>query len=209
MPARSLWAVRVPSPIRRSISVAGGAVFDVSAVAGGFTLGAAQTLSGSGSVNGAVAINGTIAPGTSGGTIGTLTLSNAPVLNGVTLIKINRNNGTPLNDQIVLPSSGITYGGTLTVNNIGAPLTAGDSFQIFSATNYNGAFATLNLPSLGTGLAWNTSTLTNGVLSVVLGAVAPQFSQVSLAGTNLVVSGAGGAANYNYSVLATTTSSRR
>ena len=47
----------------RNISVAGGAVFDVSAVSGGFTLGASQTLSGSGAVNGAVAINGTIAPG--------------------------------------------------------------------------------------------------------------------------------------------------
>jgi hypothetical protein len=88
-------------------------------------------------------------------------------LNGVTLIKINRNNGTPLNDQINLPSSAITYGGTLTVNNIGAPLTAGDSFQIFSATNYPGNFAALNFPSLGTGLAWNTNALTNGVLSVI------------------------------------------
>jgi hypothetical protein len=49
---------------------------DVSAVAGGFTLGAAQTLSGSGSVNGTVINNGTIAPGTAG-TTGTLTFSNA------------------------------------------------------------------------------------------------------------------------------------
>ncbi len=157
----------------RNISVASGAVFDVSAVAGGFTLGAAQTLSGSGSVNGAVAINGTIAPGNSV-TIGTLTLSNAPTLNGVTLIKINRNNGAPLNDQIVLSSSGITYGGTLTVNNIGASLTAGDNFQIFSAANYNGTFAALNLPSLGAGLAWNTNALTNGILSVIA-TVGPQF----------------------------------
>ncbi|MGA2853212.1 MAG: LamG-like jellyroll fold domain-containing protein, partial [Verrucomicrobiota bacterium] len=106
----------------RSISVAGGAVFDVSAVTGGFALGAAQTLSGSGSVNGAVAINGTIAPGISGGAAGTLTMSNSPVLNGVTLMKVNRNNGVPLNDQIFLSSSGITYGGTLTLNNVGAPL---------------------------------------------------------------------------------------
>ena len=87
----------------RNIAVAGGAGFDVSAVPGGFVLGAAQTLSGSGVVNGAVAVNGTIEPGTVG-TIGTLTLSNAPNLNGVTLMKINRNNGTPLNDQINLPS---------------------------------------------------------------------------------------------------------
>jgi hypothetical protein len=37
-----------------------------------------------------------------------------------------------------------------------------------------------------------------------LGAVAPQFSQVSLAGTNLLMSGSGGAAGYFYSVLAAT-----
>jgi fibronectin-binding autotransporter adhesin len=158
----------------RNISVASGAVLDVSAVTGGFALGAAQTLSGSGSVNGVVTNNGTIAPGASG-TTGTLTLSNSPVLNGVTLIKVNRNNGAPLNDQINLPSSAITYGGTLTVSNIGASLTAGDSFQIFFAANYNGTFATLNLPSLGTGLAWNTNALTNGVLSVIA-TVGPQFS---------------------------------
>jgi autotransporter-associated beta strand protein len=157
----------------RSISLVGGAVFDVSAVTGGCALGAVQTLSGSGFVSGAVAINGTIAPGASG-TTGTLTLSNSPVLNGVTLIKVNRNNGAPLNDQVNLPSSAITYGGTLTVSNIGAPLTAGDSFQIFSAANYNGTFTTLNLPSLGTGLAWNTNALTNEMLSVIA-TVGPQF----------------------------------
>jgi autotransporter-associated beta strand protein len=157
-----------------SIPLAGGAVFDVSAVTGGFALGAAQILSGSGSVNGAIAINGTIAPGTSGGAAGILTMGNSPVLNGVTLIKINRHNGAPLNDQIVLPSSGITYGGRLTVNNVGAPLTAGDNFQIFSAANYNGTFTTLNLPSLGTGLAWNTNALTKGALSVIA-TVEPEF----------------------------------
>jgi autotransporter-associated beta strand protein len=161
----------------RNISVASGAVFDVSAVIGGFALGAAQTLSGSGSVNGVVTNNGTIAPGASG-TIGTLTLSNSPVLNGVTLMDINRNNGTPLNDQINLPTSAITYGGTLTVTNIGAALTAGDPFQLFSATSCNGTFATLNLPALGTGLAWNTNVLTNGILSVIA-TVGPQFGGIN------------------------------
>jgi hypothetical protein len=183
----------------RNISVAGGAVFDVSAVSGGFTLGASQTLSGSGSVNGAVAINGTIAPGS----YGTLTLSNSPTLNGVTLIKINRNNGAPLNDQINLPSSGITYGGTLTVNNLGAPLTAGDSFQIFSAASYSGNFATLNLPSLGTGLAWNTNALTNGTLSVIA-TVGPQFSTMNQTSDgNFQFSGAG-AAGVTYELDAAT-----
>jgi autotransporter-associated beta strand protein len=186
----------------RNISVAGGAVFDVSAVAGSFTLGAAQTLSGNGSVNGAVAINGTISPGNSGAT-GTLTLSNAPTLNGVTLIEINRNNGALLNDQIVLPSSGITYGGTLTVNNIGALLTAGDSFQIFSATSYSGVFAKLNLPALGAGLAWNTNGLTNGMLSVIA-TVGPQFSGLNQTSDGNFHFAGAGAAGVTYELDAAT-----
>ncbi len=186
----------------RNSSVAGGALFDVSAVAGGFTLGAAQTLSGSGSVNGAVAINGMIAPGNSG-IIGTLTLSNPPMLKGVTLIKINRNNGTPLNDQINLPSSAITYGGTLTVNNVGAPLTAGDNFQIFSAANYNGTFTTLNLPSLGTGLAWNTNALTNGFLSVIA-TVGPQFNGLNQTSDGNFHFAGAGAAGVTYELDAAT-----
>ena len=186
----------------RSISVAGGAVFDVSAVIGGFALGAAQTLSGNGSVNGAIIINGTISPGNSGAT-GMLTLSNAPVLNGVTLIKINRNNGAPQNDQIVLPSSGITYGGTLTVNNIGASLTAGDSFQIFSASNCHGAFTTLNLPSLGAGLAWNTNALTNGFLSVIA-TVGPQFGGLNQTGDGNFHFAGAGAAGVTYELDAAT-----
>jgi autotransporter-associated beta strand protein len=176
----------------RNIYLAGGATLDVSAVAGGFTVGAAQMLSGSGFVNGAATVNGAIVPGASGA-IGVLTLRNPPVLNGVTLMDINRNNGAPLNDQINLPSGAITYGGTLTVNNLGASLTAGDSFQLFSATGYNGDFATLNLPSLGTGLAWNTNALTNGMLSVVA-TVSPQFvSSGQMSDGNFQFSGTGAA----------------
>ena len=186
----------------RNISVAGGAVLNVSAVTGGFALGATQTLSGSGAVNGVVTNNGTIAPGAAG-TTGTLTFSNPPVLNGVTIIKINRNNGAPLNDHISLPSGAITYGGTLTVNNIGAPPTAGDNFQIFSAGSYNGNFTALNLPTLGTGLAWNTNTLTNGVLSVVT-TVGPQFAALAqTADGNFQFNGTG-AAGVTYELDAAT-----
>ena len=44
-----------------------GAVLDVSAISGGFTVGAGQTLKGIGTVSGAVTINGTHAPGNSAG----------------------------------------------------------------------------------------------------------------------------------------------
>ena len=81
--------------------MAAGASLDVSAVTGGFTLAATQTLYGNGAVNGMVTGNGTIQPGFPLGTVGALTFSNPPVLNGVTLMNLNRNNGTPLCGQII------------------------------------------------------------------------------------------------------------
>jgi hypothetical protein len=91
----------------------------------------------------------------------------------------------------------------LTVNNAGAPLTAGDSFQIFSAVSYHGAFATLNLSTLGSGLAWNTNALTNGVLSVVT-TVGPQFASLAqMADGNFQFNGTG-AAGVTYELDAAT-----
>jgi hypothetical protein len=126
-------------------------------------------------------------PGTSA--IGTLTLNNSPALNGVTLMKINRNSGAFLNDQIKLPSSAITYGGALAVTNIGAPLQAGDTFQIFSATSYAGSFAVTNLPPLANGLAWNNKLAVNGTVAVVSSvSTLPANLAWSLSGNNLVLS---------------------
>jgi autotransporter-associated beta strand protein len=52
-----------------TIEVRAGATFDVSLAAGGFILGADQTLKGDGTVVGAVAIEGTLAPGANAGTL--------------------------------------------------------------------------------------------------------------------------------------------
>src|SRR6185369_7373892 len=51
------------------------------------------------------------------------------------------------------------YGGTLTLVASGDPLASGDSFNLFDAATYSGAFATLTLPALGAGLAWDSSQL--------------------------------------------------
>ena len=185
----------------RSLIIAGGALFDASA-AGSYTLGTAKTLSGSGTLNGTITIQGTITPGVAG-TFGTLTFSNPPVFNGALLMKVNRNNGTPLNDQISLPGSGLTYGGTLTVNNFGAAFTAGDRFAIFSAPSYNGAFAKLTLPALGAGLAWNTNALTNGVLSVVA-TVGSQFASLAQGANGTFQFSGTGAAGVTYTLNAAT-----
>ncbi len=161
---------------------------------------AGGTLGGTGVIGGPVTIQtgGTLALGNS---IGSLTINKSLTLGGTTLIKLNKSLLT--NDQIQGIST-LNYGGTLIVTNLAGTLAIGDSFKIFHATNYNDGFATLKLPPLGAGQFWNTNALTNGVMSVVLGAVSPHFGQASLSGANLVVSGSGGAADYNYSVFAGT-----
>ena len=168
------------------ITLGSGTTFDVSAVSG-YTLGAAQMLQGFGSVNGAVTANGTIAPGASA--TGTLTLNSAPMLHGNTLMKINRNGGAFLNDQLKVLASPLTYGGALVVTNIGAPLQFGDTFQIFSAAAYAGAFAATNLPPLGNSLYWTNTLALNGTLTVASSvSTLPTSLGWNWSGTNLLIS---------------------
>ncbi len=147
-----------------NIAVSASALFDVSGVTGGFTLSAAQTLSGFGSVNGTFTNNGTIAPGAS---IGTLTLSNAPVMKGTVLMELNRTNAQNA-DKLVLTSGTLTFGGSLIVTNAGPSLVGGDTFVLFAAAAYAGSYTNLTLPPLNAGLVWNTNNLAiNGSITVV------------------------------------------
>ena len=101
-------------------------------------------------------------------------------------MKIDRNNGTPLNDQMVVTSGAMSYGGTLTVSNIGGSLQAGDKFQLFSAPAYARSFAVTNLPALNSGLAWSNSLSVNGSITVVAAvSQVPANVTWSIIGTNL------------------------
>ena len=73
---------------------------------------------------------------------------------------------------------------SLAVTNLSGTLAAGDSFTLFQSSSINSSFAAYALPSLASGLGWNTSSLTNGVLSVV--------QTVNPTPTNLTVTVAGG-----------------
>jgi autotransporter-associated beta strand protein len=156
-------------------------------------------LGGNGVIGGPVTIQsgGTLSPGNA---TGLLTIINTLTLNGTTLIELNK--AVPTND-VIQGISTVNYGGTLTVTNLGGTLALGDSFAIFYATNYNGSFAALNLPSLGVGLAWNTNALTNGTLSVI--ATMPrQFGSIAQSGDgNFQISGSG-SAGVTYELDATT-----
>ena len=163
-----------------------------------------QTLKGNGVLGGSViASNGSIiAPGTA--TIGTLTFNSSLVLNtgSSTVMKLNKTAGT--NDVIVSLAS-ITYGGTLSVTNLGGALTNGDSFKLFNAVSYNGTFASEILPPLPPGSFWDTSGLTNGSLKIG-GTIVnqPRISNATMTVTDFIFSGVGGTSNGGFTVLSST-----
>ncbi len=68
------------------------------------------------------------------------------------------------------PTKGLTnvnYGGTLQLTNLGGVFTAGQTFQLFSSSQYGGAFTDLVPASPGAGLRWDTNELiVDGVLRV-------------------------------------------
>jgi len=70
------------------------------------------------------------------------------------------------NDQLKIVDP-VTFAGSLTVSNVTGDLKEGDSFKLFAASEYNGAFEHFTLPPLPPHLAWNTRALTNGFLSVI------------------------------------------
>jgi hypothetical protein len=84
-------------------------------------------------------------------------VSNAPVLSGIILAELNRTNAQTA-DKLVVSSGTLSYGGTLTVNNIGDVLQSGDVFDLFDAASFSGGFSTFNLP--GGAIHWNTANLT-------------------------------------------------
>ncbi|HSY43455.1 MAG TPA: hypothetical protein VK811_06055, partial [Candidatus Acidoferrum sp.] len=175
------------------------------------TLASGQTLQGIGQITGnlVVSAEATISPGGTNTTIGITTGSN-PVgmlvaseditLDGTTIIKLDG-----ASNDVVEAAANITYGGTLNLANMsGMPLAAGESFQIFSAANYLGTFANITPATPGPGLAWNTSQLSSGVISVAIASGRPVITSAYTAGANLIFSGTGGSGNGTYYVLTST-----
>ncbi len=147
-----------------NIVVAAGATFDASANTGGFVLAPAQTLNGNGTVLGNVTASGTIIPGAG---IGMLSFGNNLQLQaeGITSMEVGADGAC---DQIVCGGT-LTYSGTLQVANLAGRLTTNNTFKLFTAATYSGAFANVT-PLPGDGLAWNTETLlVDGTLRIGTG----------------------------------------
>jgi hypothetical protein len=112
---------------------------------------------------GNVTAQGTVSPGAS---IGKLTFSTNLTLVGTTIMEVSHNGSVLTNDSIVC-SNTLTYGGTLTVSNIGSPLVGGEVFTNFVARAYAGSFTATNLPGLSNGLNWYLGGLgSNGTIRV-------------------------------------------
>lgn len=140
----------------------------------------AGTLAGTGDVAGGI----TVAPGATLGAgspvaIGALTVGGAvSFLPGSTnLMKFN---GIVDTNDVLTGMSQVTYDGTLVFSNVATTLKASESFKLYNALSYNGAFAAIIPASPGPGLAWNTNLLAiNGTLSIT--------NTVNLNPTNLIL----------------------
>jgi len=176
-----------------NINVAGGAALAVAGRTDGtLTLVNGQTLRGDGTVQGNVtaAFGSTIQPGQS---IGILSVTNALVLNGTVVMEIDNTAGT---NDLLGGAASLNYGGTLVVSNYGTALADGDSFKLFDADNYTGAFTNIAPVRPGEGLVWDTSDLTDsGTLRVTL---APPEAPSASIKVDLSISGRAEAIDPNF-----------
>jgi len=131
-------SIRVVAPADLSSStniiVNGGAFLTVTGmVSGTLPLASGHSLRGHGVMNGALTANAgsTVSPAVTPGVsaAGVLTVSNAIVLSGTTIIELDPANAT--NDVLKSGLSTITYGGNLSLTNLSS-LSGGNSFKISS-----------------------------------------------------------------------------
>ncbi|VBB48018.1 putative Autotransporter-associated beta strand repeat protein [uncultured Paludibacter sp.] len=123
-------------------------------------------LSGTGTVGGLTIIsaNGKIMPGLSETTIGTLTMQKNVSLTSTatTIMKVSNTSNDLLN------VTGTLYlGGTLDLRNISGNWMLGSSYKLFSAPTISGNFAAIIPSTPGDGLFWDTSRISEGIISVV------------------------------------------
>jgi len=152
---------------------AGALYVDGTLPAAPLSIASGTVLGGNGVINAAVTLpaNTTLIPGDN---LGTLAVNNSVTLQPGSTTQIQLDAGLATNGNLSCTGT-LTLGGTLVITNVGSYLTAGNSFTIFSAASITGSFATVRLPSLGAGLAWNTNNLLNGFIAVV-STVGPQFN---------------------------------
>jgi fibronectin-binding autotransporter adhesin len=161
------------------------------------------TLAGAGAITGEVIVlsGATLAPGFS--SIGTLTFGNALTLMAGSTTVMELDQSALTNDQLKVTGM-LTCGGNLLVTNLAGTLAAGDSFRLFNAGSCSGAFAGLSPVTPGTGLVWNTNTLTTDGTLRIAAAAPPVINSVVIAGNSFQLSVTGGPPSSPYRVFSST-----
>ncbi len=127
------------------------------------------TLGGDGFLGGSLSVSGTLAPSATTASVSTLTVSGPATLlpGSSTTFRIQKPNNTAASDRLTV-SGPLTLGGSFSVTLSGQPLAAGDTFTVFSAASFSGAFSSVSLPYLSGDLIWDRSSLaTSGLLRVI------------------------------------------
>src|ERR1017187_10078004 len=107
------------------------------------------TLAGNGVIASPVTISSTAFLSPRNGSIGSLSINSALTNNGAFVIRLNKSGGVLTNDNVKGIST-LAFGGPLQLVSIGNQITAGDSFKIFSATNYRNFISGISLATPGT-----------------------------------------------------------
>ena len=124
------------------------------------------TLTGTGVLTGPVSVSagGVISPGPG---FAELLVSNTLAVQSGGSISMDVHAATGASDEIAGMTQ-LTYGGTLVLNNHAGTFSATNTFKLFNASNYAGAFSSISPASPGTGLDWDTATLaTDGTLRII------------------------------------------
>jgi polygalacturonase len=152
---------------------------------------ASGTVAGFGTVIGETIFTGTgtLTPGF-GSTVGTIVASNDLTLASGTTTTIKLDKNQIGSNDFLNVAGALTEAGTLMITNVGVPLTGGEIFQIFSSATPTGNFAATNLPSLASGLNWNTALLGSaGIISVSTGlSVTGPTNQSVVVGATVTIS---------------------
>ena len=158
-------------------------ILDVSAWTGAMPLQTFQELAGNGLVLGSLVANGTVKPSASPSV---LSISSNLALLGTTYMELGP---VPACNSIAV-SNQLTLGGTLILTNTGSALKAGDTFHLFAAGTYAGAFTNVTLtPSLDPGLAIDVQQLNaSGTMVIATAPVIIQHPQSQTNGTGGTVS---------------------
>ncbi|HTV41973.1 MAG TPA: glycosyl hydrolase family 79 C-terminal domain-containing protein [Candidatus Sulfotelmatobacter sp.] len=124
------------------------------------------TLTGTGILAGPITVSapGTISPGPG---FAELFVSNTLAVQSGGSISMDVNAATGASGEIAGMTQ-LTYGGELVLSNQAGTFSATNTFKLFDASAYSGAFSSLSPASPGTGLDWDTSTLTtDGTLRII------------------------------------------